>query len=63
MRVIFCVFYSNFNLHDSLENAVSEHLQWLKFQNFPGLCFQTPHGSLQCPPDPPAVSHTAYGRA
>ena len=30
----FYVYYSNFNLHDSLENAVSEHLEWLKFQKF-----------------------------
>ena len=28
----FYVFYSNFSLHGNLENAVSEHLEWLKFQ-------------------------------
>ena len=28
------VFYSNFTLQDSLHNAVSEHLEWLKFQKF-----------------------------
>ena len=27
--MIFYVFYSQFSLHDSLENAVSEHLEWL----------------------------------
>ena len=32
--MIFCAFYANFGLHDSLENAVSEHLEWLKFQKF-----------------------------
>ena len=30
--MIFYVFYHNFSLHDSLEKAVSEHLEWLKFQ-------------------------------
>ena len=24
------VFYSSFSLHDSLKNAISEHLEWLK---------------------------------
>ena len=32
--MIFYVFHSNFSLHDSLENAVFEHLEWLKFQKF-----------------------------
>ena len=32
----FYVFCSNFSLHGSLENAVSEQLEWLKFQNFSG---------------------------
>ena len=30
--MIFGVFYSKFSLHCSLENAVSEHSKWLKFQ-------------------------------
>ena len=34
--VIFYVLYSNSSLHDSLENAASEHLEWLKFKNFSG---------------------------
>ena len=29
--MIFYTFYSNFSLHVSLENAVSKHLEWLKF--------------------------------
>ena len=29
--MIFYLFYSNFSPHDSLEDAVSEHLEWLKF--------------------------------
>ena len=28
--MIFHVFYLNFSLHDSLENAFSDHLKWLK---------------------------------
>ena len=32
--MIFYIFYSNFSLNDSLENAVSEDLKWLKFQKF-----------------------------
>ena len=32
--MIFSVFLLNFSLHDSLENAVFEHLEWLKFPNF-----------------------------
>ena len=32
--MIFYVFYSNSSLLDSLENAVSEHLELLKFQTF-----------------------------
>ena len=32
--MIFYVFYSNFSLHDSLENVFSEHSEWLKFQKF-----------------------------
>ena len=49
------VMYSNFSLHDSLENAVSEHLEWLKLKK------KTHRGrGLQCPPpDPPIVSCTA----
>ena len=27
----FYVFYSNFSLHNCLENALSEHLEWVKF--------------------------------
>ena len=34
MEYAFYEFYSNFSLHDSLENSVSEHLEWLKFQKF-----------------------------
>ena len=30
--IIFYDFYSSFSLHDSLENDVSEYLEWLKFQ-------------------------------
>ena len=30
--MIFDVFYSNFSLHNSLENGVLQHLEWLKFQ-------------------------------
>ena len=32
--MIFYVFHSNSGLLDSLKNAVSEHLEWLKFQKF-----------------------------
>ena len=32
--MIFYVFYSNFSLVDSLENADPEHLESLKFQKF-----------------------------
>ena len=28
------MFYSNFSYHDSLENAVSAHLEWLKFEKY-----------------------------
>ena len=42
----FYVFYSHFSLHDSLENAISEHLEWLKLQ--------TPTGELTMPPRPPS---------
>ena len=34
MEYDFYVFYSDFSLHDSLENKVSEYLEQLKFQNF-----------------------------
>ena len=49
------VMYSNFSLHDSLENAVSEHLEWLKLKKKPigGGAYSAP------PPDPPIVSCTA----
>ena len=61
--MIFYVFYSNSSLLDSLENAVSEHLEWLKFQKFSRS--STPkltQGDLQWPPaDPSAVPRTAYG--
>ena len=50
--MIFHVFCSNFSLYDSLKNAVSEHLEWLKFQKYRGR-------GLQCPLDPPGVLHTA----
>ena len=43
--MMFYVFCSNFSLHDSLENAVSEHLEWLKFQTiFGGSASKTPAG-------------------
>ena len=32
--MIFYVFHSNSGILDSLKNAVSEHLEWLKFQKF-----------------------------
>ena len=31
--MIFHVFYSNFSLRESLETALSEHLEWRKFQS------------------------------
>ena len=31
--MIYYVFYSNFSLHDSLENKDSKYLAWLKLQN------------------------------
>ena len=38
--MIFYVFYSNFRIHGRLENAVSEHTEWLK--SFPGALPQNP---------------------
>ena len=38
--MIFYVFYSNFRIHGRLENAVSEHTEWLK--SFPGALPQIP---------------------
>ena len=29
-------FFSDFNLHDSMENTLSHYLEWLKFQEFSG---------------------------
>ena len=55
--MIFYVFSSKFRLHESLENAVSEHLKWLKFQIFSGGSAPIGRGAV----DPPAASHTAYG--
>ena len=49
--MIFYVFYSNFSLHDSFENAVFEHLEWLKFQKF----------SEDSTPKPPARRRGAWG--
>lgn len=34
--MIFYVFHLNFTLHDSLENVVSEHTEWMKSQNLSG---------------------------
>ena len=60
--MIFYVFYSKFCLHDSLKNAFSEHLEWLKFKNiFGGFHSTNPlTGGLRHPQDSPAVLHTAY---
>ena len=44
--MIFYVFYLNFSLYDSFENAVSVHLEWLKFQKLSGgFTPQTPVGT------------------
>ena len=51
----FYVLYSNSSLHDSLENAASEHLEWLKFKNFSGGSSPKPPldgERLLQPPDP-----------
>ena len=44
----FYVFYSNSSLLDSLENAVSEHLELLKFQTFSkSFTLKLTHGGLE----------------
>ena len=43
------IFYSNFGLHDSLENAISQHLKWLIIQRFSKVSALVPPGGLQCP--------------
>ena len=54
--MIFYVFYSNFSLHGSLENAVFEHLEWLKFQkNFPGALPQNPCKGTYSNPQTPKL--------
>ena len=50
--MIFYLFYSNFSLHDSLENGFSEHSEWLKLQRFLA-------GGLTVPPRPQPVTQTA----
>ena len=68
--MIFYVFYSNSSLLDSLENAVSEHLELLKFQTFSKSSTPKPMqggrgggetGGLTAPLDPSAATHTPYG--
>ena len=70
--MIFYVFYSNSSLLDSLENAVSEHLELLKFQTFSKSSTLKPtqggwgggwggDGGLTAPLDPSAALHTPYG--
>ena len=62
--MIFYVFYTNFSFPDSLENAVSEHLEWLEFQSFSGdFPPKNPAGELIATPRPPVVLMTAYGSA
>ena len=62
--MIFYVSYTNFSFPDSLENAVSEHLEWLEFQHFSGdFAPKNPAGELIAPPRPPVVLMTAYGSA
>ena len=68
--MIFDVFYSNFSLHDSLENAVSEHLGWLKPQKIYGGSTPKPYsgrGAHSTPPqhplDPSGVLSIAYDSA
>ena len=60
--MIFYVFYSKFCLHDSLKNAFSEHLEWLKFKKILGGFHSTNPltGGLRHPQDSPAVLHIAY---
>ena len=43
------ILYSNFGLHDSLENAISQHLKWLIIQRFSKVSALVPPGGLQCP--------------
>ena len=44
------ILYSNFGLHDSLENAISQHLKWLIIQRFSKVSASEPPGGSQCPP-------------
>ena len=60
LSVIFYVFYSNFSLRENLENAVSEHLEQVKFQKFSRGCADP---LVVCSPDPPVVSQTVYSSA
>ena len=52
--MIFYEFYSNFSLHDSLVNSVSEHLKCLKYQQFSGAFPPNPKrgGGLTVPHQP-----------
>ena len=64
--MIFYVFHSNSGLLDSLKNAVSEHLEWLKFQKFSRSFTSKPTlgevgGGLQHPPHPSVVPRIAHG--
>ena len=60
--MIFYVFHSNSGLLDSLKNAVSEHLEWLKFQKFSRSSTSKPTlgGGLQHPPHPSVVPRKAH---
>ena len=61
--MVYDFFILNFSLLDSLKNAFSEHLEWLKFQIFSWTSVPKPSrvgGGVTGPSDPPAVSHTAY---
>ena len=65
-NVICYAFYSNFSFHDSLENAVSEQLEWLKCQKFSGSSapkFPRRGVGLTANPKPPDVLRTACGIA
>ena len=63
-NMIFYIFCSILILHDSSENAVFEHSEWLKFQTFSGGSVpKTSQRCLQHSSDHSALSRTVYSSA